>query len=96
MAKTVEKFRVKAGKDAPDFVAHGNLHAEKKNGFYETDNARFAGHLEQLFGSSAAAPTTVRPKAKRRPAKAAKRVAAAEETTANVPAENTETTGGNE
>jgi hypothetical protein len=96
MAKTVEKFRVRAGKDAPDFVAHGNLHAEKKNGFYETDNARFAGHLEQLFGSSAAAPETAKPKAKRKPAKVAKTAAAAEETTAEAPADNTETTGGNE
>lgn len=40
-----EKIRIKAAKDAPDVVAHGNFTAEKKNGHYATENRRFADHL---------------------------------------------------
>jgi hypothetical protein len=40
-----KKIRIKASKDAPDQVAHGNLFAEKEGGYYETDNRRFADHI---------------------------------------------------
>lgn len=40
-----EQIRIKAAKDAPEFVAHGNLEAEKKNGHFVTENRRFADHL---------------------------------------------------
>jgi hypothetical protein len=40
-----KKIRIKASKDAPDQVAHGNLFAEKESGYYETDNRRFADHI---------------------------------------------------
>lgn len=40
-----KKIRLKAKKGAPEFVVQGNLRAEIKNGYYETDNPRFADYL---------------------------------------------------
>jgi hypothetical protein len=81
-----KKIRIKAGKDAPDQVAHGNLLAEKKDGYYTTDNRRFADHIVASgYGKETAASketsekpaakkaTAARPAASRRTAKTASR-----------------------
>ncbi len=67
MAKTKE-FKIKVRRDAPDAVAHGNFAAEKVNGHYATDNARFADWLEETYGAEgteAKAEPKPRPKRKR-------------------------------
>lgn len=48
--KKAKQFRIKAAADAPDLVAHGNLEAEKKGGYYETDHERFADLLKRDYG----------------------------------------------
>lgn len=50
MATKAKKYRVKATADAPDFVSHGNLEADKKSGYYETTDERFAAHLHDNYG----------------------------------------------
>lgn len=53
MAKNERKYRVKAAADSPDFVAHGNLEAEKVKGYFETTNERFAAFLTASYGVEA-------------------------------------------
>lgn len=48
-------FKVKAGKNAPDVVSHGNFNADKIGGAYETDDERFAGFLERTYGTGSPA-----------------------------------------
>lgn len=42
MATTI---KLKAVKNAPEQIAHGNFTAELKRGHYETENRRFADHI---------------------------------------------------
>ncbi|MGE0367225.1 MAG: hypothetical protein AB7Q00_15975 [Phycisphaerales bacterium] len=50
-----KKIRIKAAKNAPEFVAHGNLGAENKRGFFETTDRRFADHIVASgYGTEAA------------------------------------------
>ena len=40
-----EKIRIKAAKNAPEGVGHGNFYVEKTKGFYVTDDRKFADHI---------------------------------------------------
>lgn len=40
-----ETFKLKAVKNAPEQIAHGNFLAELKKGFYEVADRRFADHI---------------------------------------------------
>lgn len=77
-----EKIRIKAAKNAPDGIGHGNFYVEKKNGFYVTDDRRFADHIIASGHGTEAKPeprpAAARPKAKS--AKAAEPAASAAET----------------
>jgi hypothetical protein len=100
MSKKQEKFRIRASADAPDFVAHGNLEAEKVGGYYETGNERFAEHLKAEYGATS--KPAAKPKTKKKPAKSGKTASAKspakEAAPPAEPVEETkpETTGGNE
>ena len=40
-----KKIRIKAAKDAPESVSHGNFDADNVNGYFETENRKFADHI---------------------------------------------------
>jgi hypothetical protein len=71
MAKK-ETFKIKAAKGAPDLVAHGNCHAEKKGGYYETDNAKFADFVRSEYGVDDDGTKPARPAKSKKKTKAAK------------------------
>lgn len=79
-------IKIKAAKNAPEFVSHGNLHAENKGGYFTTDNRRFADHLiESGYGVEAVQsprPKVQSPKSKTKaaPKAAPKPAESAEET----------------
>ena len=53
-----ETIRIKAAKNAPEYVGHGNFGAENKGGYFETDNRRFADHLiASGFGEEETTPS---------------------------------------
>lgn len=90
MAEKKPQIRIKAAKNAPDFVAHGNLEAEKKKGHFTTDDRRFADHLiASGYGTEVTKDATpaAKPKAKAKAKAATKPAESAEENT---------TTGGTE
>ena len=83
-----KKIRIKAAKDAPELVAHGNLEAVNEKGYFTTTDRLFADHIIRSgFGKEVEAKASrPRPKkAKSATKKAAKRAtpepAAAEEHT---------------
>ena len=39
------KIYIKANENAPEFISQGNFHAERKEGYFETDNRKLADFI---------------------------------------------------
>ena len=92
-----KKIRIKAAKDAPESVSHGNFDAENVNGYFETTDERFAEFIRQNYGvaggEKGSAPAKKKTAAKKR---STRRPAAAETNTEASPAAEKAAEGGTE